>query len=432
MTGGHYGPSAPAPSGPAGSGAGPGPGPGAGAQSDDLWRCQVTTGSGRAPTTQECVPCTADDPLRNPDICKSKAECEKVCKNNSQQYVLRSPLRESTQSLQRGMVESAGFGFRPSGGVAAQCACDSGFGWQKQGEHPCGCTTTRASVTTLRTKVPATRPKLASAAPEGPCSFGKCCCPEKLCLTTRPGDFGAITFPLEPWHVYYLQFAWKVHFSMEKTAVPDGYCGLWGKESCNESQRGFALGNYRPWYQNEWNTFIYDDKVVQYKHGPLLYENFREAQEAERSPWRLPDTPLVTGDPPQVTTCNAQDLECIQWIRIKSGCFGDAAVNKGCKSWCCGMVRWNYRTGKIYAMKPVCNDRCFDPPRIVTDPAHGGAVDIEKTMALNWEIYSEAQVPIREMWSSRNPGEHQISRRGESSRRTEICSTITSSWYDDR
>jgi len=34
---------------------------------------------------------------------------------------------------------SQGFGFTSSGGFAAKCACESGFEWQKQGEHPCGC-----------------------------------------------------------------------------------------------------------------------------------------------------------------------------------------------------------------------------------------------------------------------------------------------------
>lgn len=35
--------------------------------------------------------------------------------------------------------EDGGFAFRSSGGVATPCACDSGFAWQKQGRHPCGC-----------------------------------------------------------------------------------------------------------------------------------------------------------------------------------------------------------------------------------------------------------------------------------------------------
>lgn len=32
-----------------------------------------------------------------------------------------------------------GFGFLPSGGISAKCACESGFAWQKDGDHPCGC-----------------------------------------------------------------------------------------------------------------------------------------------------------------------------------------------------------------------------------------------------------------------------------------------------
>lgn len=43
----------------------------------------------------------------------------------------------------RNHVTSIPFGFRPSGGVGAACACDGGFDWQKQGEHPCGCSAER-------------------------------------------------------------------------------------------------------------------------------------------------------------------------------------------------------------------------------------------------------------------------------------------------
>lgn len=49
-----------------------------------------------------------------------------------------------------GPVSSVALGYRPSGGVKHKCACDSGFGWQQHGEHPCGCRKNLATGSTGR------------------------------------------------------------------------------------------------------------------------------------------------------------------------------------------------------------------------------------------------------------------------------------------
>ena len=98
---------------------------------------------------------------------KSKAECERNCTGYAgsdmclasaapafsgigigsarpEQYeppIGQVGLPTTSQANIQNSVTSAphGFAFLPSGGMKAKCACDSGFGWQKQGEHPCGC-----------------------------------------------------------------------------------------------------------------------------------------------------------------------------------------------------------------------------------------------------------------------------------------------------
>lgn len=106
-----------------------------------------------------------------------------------------------------------GFGFRSSGGVATPCACESGFAWQKQGQHPCGCdrglgmareksscaTCGRACSESTGIGDPSgaralgasgaaatasgtsANQGLASAAPQGPCGQLQCCCVKILC-----------------------------------------------------------------------------------------------------------------------------------------------------------------------------------------------------------------------------------------------------------
>ncbi len=98
-----------------------------------------------------------------------------------------------------GAGTASGFGFRPSGGVAAKCACDSGYGWQKQGDHLCGCSPNsqedesppraRRESRYLAAIAPANGgPELASSSRHTQCPANCCCCIEKLCVASGPGS----------------------------------------------------------------------------------------------------------------------------------------------------------------------------------------------------------------------------------------------------
>lgn len=80
-----------------------------------------------------------------------------------------------------GSPAPAGFGFRSSGGVGAVCACESGFGWQKQGDHPCGCAP-ETSISLFSVTSGAGSSMLASAAPVSNCPNDGCCCIKDVCV----------------------------------------------------------------------------------------------------------------------------------------------------------------------------------------------------------------------------------------------------------
>jgi len=161
---------------------------------------------------KECQPCKMpSDPDCN---YTSKSDCDAACSNpgvsDIQESCSQSPKQSSGKShgvaLHRGSAVSsalqggpAGFGFRSSGGVASKCACDSGFTWQKSGDHPCGCDMGQsepphpASRSTVQESFPvgdglAAAPTLASSAPRSACQ-GDC----KCCLKGAYYDLAATT-----------------------------------------------------------------------------------------------------------------------------------------------------------------------------------------------------------------------------------------------
>ena len=145
---------------------------------------------------RQCEPCKIPD---DPD-CKygDKPACEATCRNAGGEELPAScgsainatptSVGESNplagpSALGAG-VASGSFGFIPSGGLSATCACESGFGWQKQGDHPCGCSGASLSVSATST---ANGPggcaqPMASAAATGQCSEKCCCEAQQLCI----------------------------------------------------------------------------------------------------------------------------------------------------------------------------------------------------------------------------------------------------------
>lgn len=234
-----------------------------------------------------------------------------------------SPQARSVSGAAR--VAPGAFGFMPSGGVKGKCACDSGFAWQKQGEHPCGCT--RRSTNQSRTQSSlylnappnpgshAATGKLASAAATGEC-HQDCCCVHGVCVqgnfTVRDNPLGLpqAALDFEVWAI----IDWK--------NSPGGAGTLdWDEYPAGTMRRPVGYPRFNPW---DWNSASGNDHWMY--HGPPPYESgagwlWKDWMENKREGiWKFTD---------RMSFANGQEVAI--YIRFKSGC---GIVESQCQECC--------------------------------------------------------------------------------------------------
>jgi len=259
-----------------------------------VWNCAVTLSGDPIPWQQTAKPyCKKCDPRDRADMnrrtgewskdCEfeTEAECKAKCttpapivpcvvRASQPAPVAMSPLAEGERDPASavgvaGMRQPLagtrvphGFGFQSSGGMLAKCACDDGFAWQKQGDHPCGCHNGPKHLTSSPGKQAASRARshatsvmqgsgeLASAAAANrECGPLCCCCIDKMVVKDlKPRVIGSVN------PVYTQPFTVRVDFRMLGAGggVPQ-FCDYEWWEASSETPSG-----YPSWDPNGWNA----------------------------------------------------------------------------------------------------------------------------------------------------------------------------------
>jgi len=312
---------------------------------DNVWR--------RA-RRKECVPCGQGDwdarhgRWKIPGQCVSRAECKRDCPydelisdgvacvpgasatilpstGEGGQPVSAMPEAQIGQSTAVSPVAPQGFGFKSSGGFAAKCACDSGFGWQKQGEHPCGCLPVSGAVkgggngpTLFSGGAPRSTGSLVSAARVGPCATD-CCCLNDICLESV-----APPFPAGPGHQ---QLSISVIAKMTSLPLPAlvgpfvgcPYPDLYEYDAgLSQLITGSAPAYYSSWSNSQWNH---------YESTGAHYQNIKDNWD-----WAMKALSLAKKieEPINDNISIGNPMEFVQWWHLRSGC----PAGMGCLECC--------------------------------------------------------------------------------------------------
>lgn len=328
-----------------------------------------------------------DSDYNKPAACKPKDECERIC-NDAKSTIAYSHAagqatggqesqaavascsqcgsstgdRQARSSSGGAGPEAGGFGFRSSGGVAAVCACDAGFGWQMNGDHPCGCTakTTSSDDFFLGGPRQASGQVLLSAAMRGRCNKKCCCCIDKLCVGEGvSSDVAADAIKrlsqYRDWGFteVYAVFHWSIYWS---TRGPGGLANpactwsMW--EYSNTLTDGVPSGpslgrnTYSRYVIGEWNytTALHEGAAQQ-------AVDCEDKQECPRlGHCGFSDAVQQTSADRKLKRKSGYVL---QYVLAKSGC-------PGCKD-CCGMALIDLER-KTVSVRMTCGDGCGEAP----------------------------------------------------------------------
>jgi hypothetical protein len=311
-----------------------------------------------------------------------------------------------------------GFGFIPSGGTAQPCACGAGFGWLKNGNHPCGGDDGKSA------RGAAGRPRvsgkdcsqcaqsgvlagglgsgmgrpwwhsgggrneeyLSSSSAVSDCREGDyCCCVKRMCFESDPGDGPRLD----------LRFKFTGKSTLEETKQKEDYqwCALHVSESGNLDLGDSVPGMYDPERFNRygWNVAINDNAETIFSDGSLM--GFQMVMRHLGSVGRKEMTTegeLFSDSPfsSKSTNSRGHDAEVVQWVRWVDGCRGRQKAFDSCKPACCALVRWNYQSGRMWVAGPVCSEKCNSKlaPLLITSLWRSGPlklVNVDLTMHAN-------------------------------------------------
>lgn len=264
--------------------------------------------------------------------------------------------RPNGEAGQLANTESGGgFAFRSSGGVAAKCACDSGFSWQKQGDHPCGCSEIRsatagpASVAAMSGTATSTSGVAAlgleSAAVRSSCS-GTCSYPARLCIHAGmpPEDRTAMDIEYAGGLLYETWQLWlspaTVSVDIEAIDESGARCrGQWWEAD----SRGRVPQGYDRWHPQDWNNAVlhtasggqWAARIAATERGNVTITDHIA------NPFRH-GMALIHG-------------QLVIWVNIRSGCDD--------RDDCCALITYwtgyqnaDARTVSVYG--PMCGKQC--------------------------------------------------------------------------
>jgi hypothetical protein len=380
---------------------------------DDGCAIDAETGEGRRFT--RCEPCGPGE--RCPYLRKS--DCEHECQTWASacgpgprvpERSLSQAVMQTTSGVEMNAGYSrtnsgrdAGFGFRSSGGTKPKCACDTGFSWQKQGDHGCGCVSrpthagTRSGCGaegTIASVVAASHVShsrlegahLESAAPVSECGSDRCCCkPSKLCLDskTSPTMVGRPTWTLGNKHFWSFDAVWQLNI-LGGGADDTNDMSLCQYEVWERSGDDLVPKFYHKWATREWNPTHSSHVSV-----PALIRAYERDQrmrcrqikagveEGRTIVQRYPDTPSQS----PVFIWDYRYVEI--FIRVSSGCPGSPP--------CCMMLLITHHLGgqTVDARGPVCAQGCLGLPKM---PSGGGhrpeffSRIYENNIGLDWPV----------------------------------------------
>lgn len=295
--------------------------------------------------------------------------------------------------------QSGGYGFRSSGGIKSPCACDSGYGWLKRGDHPCGCgpqgrdfaampsiaakpTMPRNDNTGASLTSDDSRLALASASRRSRCDDGKCSCnPDKLCLQTwgAMGDFlqSARISTSAPFGVTAATWYGNDFYmdaSVNNTVTGDGAssndcaepCTIEWWECHNESFRAGrehspTFGTYYLFEATafKWKEYLTSESLGRYRYQSYQeYSSYRDGQHrcGGAESFTLTDHPGMTA----MRERGSQPKAALFIVRLRgSGDYKEDVVELACKQ----TIGWHddpfpFTSSQTYGARLWCTPNC--------------------------------------------------------------------------
>lgn len=284
--------------------------------------------------------------------------------------------------------------------MAARCACESGFAWQKQGDHPCGCREAQPSGT--ESAIPThslgpdsgvcdNEPALASSSPANCC--GGCCCEvANFCVFAGLGDdiaSGLEAFLISKKRHTIATIHYSTHWETDAgTGGAFPRCKqdyLEAAEPLHSGLRDTGFAGYPGWKWDKFNDFS--------RHGGLPQHN---ADWFDKQKCNLTNQRQDYSDYPgyRIGLLHANRIRQLIFSRVSTEAHATKCLDG---LTCCALLKIDWQTSAIMVSGPVCGDVCKEDPTAKTKAAPWGqpdkVVDVDQTFAA-WSSHVASAIGV--------------------------------------